>query len=572
MPHLRLAFCLCLTLHLQGQPQQDPYDCLRTADALGRTHSLAKLRAAVRDPKYRRTAVGFCIRAELYKRLGDPRASRNFEQAIDYAKAEPAFELFYGDYLRLYRGAEQQPLFPAAEAHLSAGLAKLSAMSPELFARNAWNAETKQRLQRSLTALYERDGFQLARRKVTNSLTNQSVSRPWLFFSPGAQAERSTDDIGQTSDVRDLTSAALFSENSLPYPYGRLERPLTEEELAGMARIVTPVETDGIFRRYDWAPVVDLSVTARQTANAEITNYFVPDAFNSFKLLDFGLNLQEPFTIAGTTDALVGFRFDRIIREGLIEFHPEAKEHLEQYQTYGGLSRYLGPDRVNLSYTYIHQDIDPLPFLLDRDRDVMGGRVDYQLFRPLPGQNLNKALGRLFETRGIDLFTGTLYDKELYRGMPTNPALPKNVYIRRRDYFVGVTARGLGRFDATIQPTWFGSRVSDDSTQDNSQLRVAGNVLMRILDEERTAVIPSQRFLGLPVAFVEFVFPFHWDTPRGGLPAFQSRSVGAELSAKLFSNSQSSFTILSTAGYSHDWFPLLGKNLNLARVSLSVGF
>lgn len=517
--------------------------------------------------------MGFCIRAELYKRLGDSRARINFEKAIDRAKAEPAFELFYADYLRLYRGAEQQPLFPAAEAHLQAGLAKVSAMSPEAFGQNPWNAETKQRLQRSLTALYERDGFQLARRKTAGSTTNQSVSQPWLFFSPKAQAERSTDDIGQAADVRDLTSAALFSQNSLPSPYGRLGRALTEDELGGMARVVTPVETDGTFRiRYDWAPVVDVSVTARQSADAEITNYFFPDAFNTFKLLDFGFNIQEPFTIGGATDALAGFRFDRIIRQGLIEFDSNAKEHLNQYEAYGGLSRYVGPDRVNVSYTYIHQDIDPMPFLPDRDRDLMGGRIDYQLFRPLPGQNSNKALGRLYETRGIDLFSGTLFDKELYRGMPPNPALPKNVYIRRRDYYVGVTARGLGRFDATIQPTWFGSRVSDDSTQDNSQLRVAGNVLMRILDEERTAVIPTQRFLGLPVAFVEVVVPFHWDTPRGGLPAFQSRAIGAELSAKLFANSQNSFTILSAAGYSHDWFPLLGRDLNLAQISVSVGF
>ena len=74
---------------------------------------------------------------------------------------EPAFELFYGDYLRLYRGAAQRPLFPEAEKHLLAGVEKLTQLSE----RAAWDSETLQRLRHPLTALYERDRVHLASRK-----------------------------------------------------------------------------------------------------------------------------------------------------------------------------------------------------------------------------------------------------------------------------------------------------------------------------------------------------------------------------------------------------------------------
>jgi hypothetical protein len=66
--------------------------------------------------------------------------------------------------------------------------------------------------------------------------------------------------------------------------------------------------------------------------------------------------------------------------------------------------------------------------------------------------------------------------------------------------------------------------------------------------------------------------PFHWDTPRGGLGTFQSRSVGTQLWTKLFSDGRIGVTLLGMAGYSRDRFPVLGKDFNLVRLGLSVGF
>ena len=567
-------FLLCAVTVLSAAAQQrvdDPYACEGVARGFGQTHSLKKLReAAANLAATAKSAKDFCTLGELYKRLGDGRAREYYDKAIMAAPEEPAYELFYGDYLRVYHGAAERPLFPEAEKHLIAGLEKLSRLKQTPDPSRYWNTDTEARLRRSLAALYERDGFQLAQRPSGGQGPDAVTRQPWLFFSPAAQYQRSTDDLDRSSDVRDLTAAALFSQNSAPGPSRRLGRPLTEAELSGMARIETPLQAEGTLRvRYGAAPVLDVSFLGRRTGDAEVTNYFKPDEFNNLKLVDFGVKLEKPLAITRTTDALLRFAYHRVNRQGLIEFEPTATERLDQFEAFGALSQYVGPDRIKLSYTYVRQNIDPqLSGMLSRDREMMGGTLTYQIFRPLPlpGRDSNTASGRHFETRGVDLLAGLLKDKELY------PASPAGVFIRRGDYYLGVAARGLGRIDLTLQPTWYTSRVSNDRSQNNSQLRTAGNVLIRVLDEERTPEIPKERFLGMPVAFVQVVVPFHWDTPRGGLGTFQSRSVGTQLWTKLFSDGRIGVTLLGMAGYSRDRFPVLGKDFNLVRLGLSVGF
>src|SRR6266852_1048609 len=56
----------------------------------------------------------FLLVAELMKRVGDYEASVYYENAIEADGNEAAYRLFYGDYLRNFRGP-QRPLFPEAE-------------------------------------------------------------------------------------------------------------------------------------------------------------------------------------------------------------------------------------------------------------------------------------------------------------------------------------------------------------------------------------------------------------------------------------------------------------------------
>jgi hypothetical protein len=386
-----------------------------------------------------------------------------------------------------------------------------------------------------------------------------------MFFSPGMRWEQANNDFDRTSDVRDRTSEAAFSASQL-----RLNRPLTQAVLDGLVRLMTPLEeTGGLRFRYKSTPIIDVFVTNRTTGDAQVTNFYQPNRFNDLKLLDFGASLEKPFAISGNTDAVVRFAYHRVDREGLIEFLPQATERINQYEASGAISQYIGPDRLSLSYVYVQQGIDPdVTNLQKRDREIMGGTATYSLFRPLhlPGRNLETGLGRRFETRGIDIFGGVLNDDERY------PSSAADVFVTRRDYFIGVAARGLKRFDVTLQPTWFSSRVSNDRSQYNSQFRTAGNVLFRILDEERTGGIPRERLLGLPVAFVQLVAPFHWDTPKDGSAAFRSRRLGAELWVKCFSPTEVGVSILTVAEYSRQWFPALNRELNLVRLGISVWF
>jgi hypothetical protein len=564
----------------QNQNKVSPYRCEGDAQDAGQNLSEGEVRQKADSLSKGSTALEFCTSAELYKRVGDARAADFYQSAIDADKDEPVYELFYGDYYRVYRGAGQRPLFPKAEEHLLEASAKLAKRLKQAHLEkwppcnpdtpNTWDPCTADRVQRSLTALYERDGIHLANRTTATDGTDGSkVDHPWLFLSPAARVARTTDDFDQTSDIRDLTSAALFSRNCLPAPVGRLCRSSNTAELAGLARIETPMEVDSTLRiRYGSAPVVDIYGAGRRTEDGTINStsgYFTPDKFSNLKLLDFGLHLEKPFSIGGNTDADLQFSYDHVNRQGLIEFFPNATERIGQYTFYGSISKYLGPDRLNLSYTYVRQNINPMPHLTNRDRELMGGTIDYQIFRRLFSRSLNSGLGRYFETRGIDLIAGVLDDHDHYTG-------PNPNVITRRDYFIGIAAKGFKRIDVTVQPTWYSSRVNVDPTQYNAQFRLAGNLLYRIVDEERTPGVPKGRFLGLPVVFIQVVFPFHYDVPHADFKTFESRSIGGELSTKFFTDQKIGVTVLGVIGYSRDSFPLLNKDFNLGRIGVSIGF
>src|SRR5436305_4559621 len=95
--------------------------------------------------------------AELMEQVGDYGAENYFEQAISHAKEDAAYELFYADYLRNFRGP-RRPLFKEAEEHYFAALEKLGRQRSPL----PWSAAVRERVLRGLVALYEQDGIPLA--------------------------------------------------------------------------------------------------------------------------------------------------------------------------------------------------------------------------------------------------------------------------------------------------------------------------------------------------------------------------------------------------------------------------
>jgi hypothetical protein len=575
IPHTRRAAaranwrhrCVCasLVLWLAGArvvaQRLNPYAAEGAAHDLGRIMSLEQLdNEAGRLARTAKTAYELGLVAELYKRLGKPLAATYYEKAIAAAPEDPGWELLYADYLRLYRGAGQLPLHPRAAHHLFEALRKLELLTHDRARQEEWDDVTAERARRSRAALYERDGFQLASHAVPGSDASSSVSKPWLFLSTGGRTGRTMADLDQASDNRLLASAVLLSASR--------GHQFTIDEYREIAHSTTPREASMRLRvRPGAGPVIDASFVGRETPNLQTTDFHQPTAFNDLTLLDAGFALEQPFSIGETTDASIRGGFHRVQRRGLIEHRPLANEQVKQFELSGALSRYFGPDRIGVSYVTIVQHIAP-DGAEERSRRFSGATVTYQIFRPLPlrGRDFNTGSGRRFETRGIDLSAGFVDSRERF------PAASGDVFVIQRDYFVGVSAKGLGRFDVGVQPAWYSSRADDDSPRRNGHVRIGGHVLTRLMDEERTPGLPSERVFGLPIAFVHAAVPFHWDIAREGPDIFGSRRVGMELWTKLLAPTGSGVAVLGVVGYSSAWFPALDRRVNLARAQLSVGF
>jgi hypothetical protein len=496
-------------------------------------------------------ALSYCFIAELMKRVGNYRAEEFYEKAIKADETEPAYELFYADYLRNFRGA-QRPLFPQAEHHYVVALKKLRRVQK----REAWDDETQRRVERGMVALYQEDGLPLLHRN-SEADDNRGVDGiPILSFSSINRKAELTTDFDSVDDVRAFTAEGLFAASR-----DRQNRPLTETALKSIIRTKPQFQTINRLRlRYRTWPVLDFFHKYQEIKNAQITSFFEPNVFNDLHLSSYGIAVEKPFKVSPYFDLFLRGSYQRIIREGLIEFHPESKERINQYETRGAISRFIGPDKAVLEATHVYQDIDidiPNPF--KRNRQIVAATFTYQVFRPLPF--LQQVYGQRFETRGLHLFSGVVSDKEQFG----------NINVIRRDLFVGASLRGLGKFDINFQPTFFKSHVTKDESQNNSQFRTNFSVLYRILDEEEDSGA-RKKILGLYPAYVHVVIPFKHDVAVHGLPQFANTYAGVELHIKSFTTGLYRTTFLTSFRYNRQRFYKLERDLNSYSISLSMGF
>jgi hypothetical protein len=482
--------------------------------------------------------------------------------------------LFYADYLRNFRGA-QTPLFPQAEQHYFAALSKLK-QKPK---PRKGDDDVRRFILRGLSALYQTDGVTLSSRKADFVSDSEFLKRPLVFFSTINRAAQSDADLDRDADVRDYTSEVLFAESAaipgVPGS-GRLARPLTIDEVRGLVRLKKPLETlDRLRFRYKALPVIDVFYTHRQTDNDQVSDFYCvtltsspgctqleSSPFNALRQNDYGVTAQKPFTAFKVFDVSLTGTFDEVQRWGLIEFDPGAEESIKEYATSMAVAHFFGPDKANAEVGYTYQAIHPdvVPSQPNRDRQFLNGTLTYQVFRPLRLPFFQSPYKWRFESRGWDFFSGFLNDIESFP--PT--------HVRHHDYFVGSSLRGIGRFDFTVQPTWFTSGVGDDPFQRNTQYRTNANVLFRIVDEERNAGVTKQT-QGLHLGFLHLVIPFRDDATRAGPNYFENQKVGAELDSKFFTYSRWT-TFLASARYDRVRFYHLDKDVNALTLNLSMGF
>jgi len=494
------ALSLVIALAVQAAEQGgSPFSAVDEAVRLRRAMRLAELRdlveKRVRDWSFR-TAQDAFLTAELMKYLGDERASEFYELAISRADGEPGYELFYGDYLRNFRGP--RPVFGEAEVHYLAALrklAKLKLTAGELDAAALWS-----RVDRGLVALYQEDGVPVAW---------SESGRPTMFVATVNRAARSTANLDEVHDTRDFTAEALYASSAT-----RLGRPLTPDELRSIVRTKVPFVTyERIRFRAEEGVAFDFFYQGRDIANAQITRYDRPAAFNDVDVKSFGSAIDAAFDGVGWR---VGYA--RIQRTGIIECRPQSREDIDQFDLHLATSHFDGPDRLTIEAAYVHADIkqdvpDPQP----RNRRTAAVSADYTVIRRRRGYR------QLFGTRGVHFGGGLVYDRERYGA----------VTVTHGDVFAVTSVQGIGPFDLFVQPSVSGASVSNDRHQRSAQLRTDVALVARLIDEERQPASRSDS-PGSIRPFRHLVVSFRRDRAVHGLDAFESDRIGAGLTMKLF--------------------------------------
>jgi|GEM_PF-983509 len=508
----------------------------------------------------------FCI-AERMKRLGDCRAEEFYERAIQADPDNPNYELYYADYLRNFRGA-QTPLFPRAEDHYYKSLAKIEAI-PDSHGFTRSGNDTESLVERGLIALHQQDGIPLAFWRPQSD-AGKSQRRPFAFFSTIDRYQQSPADLDREADVRDYTSEALFAESSL-----RRNGKLTGQELERLIRNKKAFETlDRIRFRYKAWPSVDVYYVHRQTDNAAITSFYLPNIdenpfnprnnFNQLRQNDFAIRGDKPFSLSHCFDINLTAGYRYVQRWGLVEGASYAHENIPQLDSRIAISKFVGPDKANLAVTYTYQWIRTVfPGYAKRYRDFLGATGTYQLFRPL-GPIHGSSYQNRFTERGWDFFAGLLRDNEAYLNPDTFP--------RRRDYFFGTSPKGLlwRRFDLTLRATRFTSDVKGIGQQKNSQWRPDLTGLIRVVDEDSEKGIPRGR-QGLHLEFVHLVGGVREDFAQTGPDAFENHKYGGGIDAAFYTTG-SQTTILTSIAYHRERYFSLARNADALSATFSIGF
>ena len=498
-------------------------------------------------------AFDFCQRAEALKAAGDYAAEAAYESAILFDRNEPAYNLFYGDYLRNFRGTAGA-LIPDAERQYFAALEKLDKRN-RADPRARLDGQILRDVRRGLADLYQRDGQPLWR-------WDSNVSgrpKPLLFFSTVNAYGRSTTDFGEVDDSRDFASEALFAASS-----SRLNRPLSKTELRAIVRDKDQFETTNRLRfRFRQYPSVDVFYRHRDVQNGQITSFFVPANTNDVSVHDYGLTIEKPLNLQPYFDFTWRGTYRRVQREGIVEFQPNADEDIDEFQTDIAISRFLGPHKATLEFTYVHQEIDPdVAGLSDRDRDIYAATLSF-LFRTNPESDF----GLNFDNSGLRLFGGIARDVERFG----------DVDVEKHDFFLGASAIRFKLLpfseqpyaDFTIQSNLFTSEAQNDGSQHNTHYRTDVTFQYRIRDEDSGKPDELQP---VELGFLNLVVPFRHDIALDGPDDFENVRIGVGLNSKIIAHALGGTTFLASARYDFQRFYNLDEDLHLFLLEASMGF
>jgi hypothetical protein len=570
-----VALGLLLAARAQGQPRGNPFACPGEGDALARGNGTADLEAEItkrvanppaRDEGPFEEGRQLCVTAELMRRVGDTRAGDYYRRAVAADPDEPGFELWYGYYLRNVRGP-RAPLLEAAEAHYFAALDKLARLRARGQAQD-FDDITESWVKRGLLTLYQEDGLPLLPGKAY----------PYTRLGPSLGAAlttmvaitRDTSEVGVVDDARRFAAEAAFAAGPQ-----RLNRPLDRDELRGIVRTPLRYEVYNRVRlRVPFAGAFDVSYDFFRAPGSQITAFTEPNIFNDVSVDTFAAGWKRAFDLAPAFDLMLDLGYRRVNRTGVVEWYPELKEGVNLFEAHPVLSRFLGPDKLTAGVNYVYMQIPTIPGGKIEDRvrarAIRAFYADYAIYRQLLLPDAATRELHRTATRGLHLYAGYAMDDEAF-GVRV---------VYRRDAYGGVSLRGLGRFDLTVQGTVLSSDTVEDrrdasnaivhgldTSQSVRQLRPTVIGLYRIVDDEAIPDVPRT-----PLAGLNLVVPVRADFATRGPDAFDNVRAGAELWGKLIVTGLRGTHFLLTAGYEAQWFHRLDKLVHVARLELRMGW
>lgn len=567
------ALAAALLLLASPAPRANPFACLGEGESLARGNGTAEIEAEIEQRVQHPPAAEedrfeiarhHCVTAELMRRVGDARAGDYYRRAIAAAPDEPGFELWYGHYLRNVRGP-RAPLLESAEVHYFDALDKLR----EAREVQPFDEITGSWVRRGLLNLYQEDGLPILPAKAFPYARN-GAGGLGVALTTMVRVSRDTNEAGTIDDARRYAAEAAFAGGPQ-----RLRRPLDQDELRGIVR--TPLRYDLYNRlrlRLRWLGALDLSHELLRAPESQIGAFTQPNVFNDVKVDMLGVAWRRAFDLYPLFDLLLDAGYRRVTRVGVVEWYSDLKERINLFEAHPAVSRFLGPDKLTVGMNLVYMQIPTLPGgkLEDRARAraIRAFFADYAIYRPLLLPDASTRELRRTLTRGLHLYGGHALDDEAF-GVRV---------VYRRDSYAGVSLRGLGRFDVTVQGTLLASdtveEVRDagnsvihglDVTQTVRQLRPTLIGLYRLVDDEAIPDVPRT-----PLAGLNLVVPLRADFATRGTDAFDNVRGGAELWGKLISTGLRGTHFLVTVGYEAQWFHRLERLVHLGRVEVRMGW
>jgi hypothetical protein len=565
-----------LLVLLASLPRANPFACLGEGESLSRGMSTDEIRAEVHkrvdhppaaEEGPLEVARHHCVTAELMRRVGDPRAPEYYEKAIATDPHEPGLELWYGHYLRNVRGP-RVPLAEEAELHHFRALDKMKGVR-EQGAAQEFDDITESWVRRGLMNLYQEDGLPLLRAKAF-PYAGSGAGRVGASLTTMLKASRDTNEFGTIDDARRYAAEAAFAGSPQ-----RLARPLDDDELRGIIR--TPLRTSIYNRlrlRVPWVGAIDASHEHFRAPESQIAAFTAPNTFTSVRVDSFAVGWKRVVNLHPVFDLLLDVGYRRVQRRGVVEWYSDLEEGVNLIEARPAVARFFGPDKLLVGMNYVYMDIPTVPGgpLADRvrQRAIRAFYFDYAIYRQLLLPDPSTWELRRTPTRGLHLYGGYAMDDEAF-----------GVRVAyRRDAYGGVSLRGVGAFDFTVQGTLLSSDTTEDrrdasfrvervldSSQTIRQWRPTFIGLYRLVDEEAIPDVPRT-----PLAGLNLVVPLRADVAYQGTNKFDNLRGGAELWGKLVSTGLRGTNFLLTAGYEAQWFHRLAKVAHLARLELRMGW